>query len=223
MPRYSEETKQKAREMVASGLTRKEVARRIGASHVMVGRWVNAELDLKAKETSAKWSESNRATHRALTAKWYQENKEYVKQKNQEYREQNKEKILQYQIKYRRENRDALVAQCTEYRNANREYMRKLWSDYAKNNPDKNAAKGARYRAMKAQVPQPHSIIEKMMIDNYYEDAKRLTEETGIQHHVDHIWPISKGGPHLPWNLRVIPGNENSAKSNWIGDDWRNE
>jgi 5-methylcytosine-specific restriction endonuclease McrA len=223
MPRYSEETKQKAREMVASGLTRKEVARRIGASNVMVGRWVNAELDNKAKESSRAWRNENPEKQREFTSKWLSENREHVLARTKEYREQNKEKILQYQIKYRRENRDVLVARCTEYRNANREYMRKLWSDYAKNNPDKNAAKGARYRAMKAQVPQPHSIIEKMMIDNYYEDAKRLTEETGIQHHVDHIWPISKGGPHLPWNLRVIPGNENLAKSNWIGDDWHNQ
>jgi 5-methylcytosine-specific restriction endonuclease McrA len=98
--------------------------------------------------------------------------------------------------------------------------MRKLWSDYTKNNPDKNAAKGARYRAMKAQVPQPHSIIEKMMIDNYYQEAKHLTRETGTPYHVDHIWPIAKGGPHLPWNLRVIEGTENCAKGAKLGDDW---
>lgn len=60
------------------------------------------------------------------------------------------------------------------------------------------------------------TTIEAMMIRNYYEDAQRLTQETGIQHHVDHIWPLSKGGPHLPWNLRVITATENLSKSDKI-------
>jgi hypothetical protein len=44
----------------------------------------------------------------------------------------------------------------------------------------------------------------------------RLTRETGIQHHVDHVIPL-KGrlvsGLHVVENLRVIPGKENLAKN----------
>ena len=50
------------------------------------------------------------------------------------------------------------------------------------------------------------------MIKYRYEDAKRLTEETGVKHEVDHVWPLSKGGPHLPWNLQVLTKDENRAK-----------
>ena len=62
----------------------------------------------------------------------------------------------------------------------------------------------------------PVSTIDRMMIRNYYMDSQRLTEETGIQHNVDHIWPTSKGGPHLPWNLQVITATENQLKSDKI-------
>jgi 5-methylcytosine-specific restriction endonuclease McrA len=62
----------------------------------------------------------------------------------------------------------------------------------------------------------PMTDVEKLLCQYRYEDAQRLTAETGIEHHVDHIWPLSKGGPHLPWNLQVITAAENLQKSNRI-------
>ena len=56
------------------------------------------------------------------------------------------------------------------------------------------------------------SSIEKMMIVNIYEDARHMSQLTGIPHEVDHIIPISKGGPHHPSNLKVIPRDENRSK-----------
>ena len=70
----------------------------------------------------------------------------------------------------------------------------------------------AKYRATKKQLTPSLSSIEEMMIQNYYEDAARLTEETGIPHHVDHIIPIARLGWHHPFNLRVITAHENQSK-----------
>ncbi len=50
-----------------------------------------------------------------------------------------------------------------------------------------------------------------------YAERDRLTRETGIEHHVDHIVPIVHPevcGLHCELNLRVIPATENRAKSN---------
>ena len=58
------------------------------------------------------------------------------------------------------------------------------------------------------------SSIEQMMVDNYYEDAARLTRETGEEHQVDHIIPLKDGGLHAPWNLQVLTKNENIVKGN---------
>ncbi|MDC0277603.1 HNH endonuclease [bacterium] len=46
----------------------------------------------------------------------------------------------------------------------------------------------------------------------YYIECERLTKETGVQHHVDHIWPLSQGGPHVFYNLQVLTAEENLKK-----------
>ena len=56
-------------------------------------------------------------------------------------------------------------------------------------------------------------------IDAIYKERDRLTRETGIPYHVDHIYPVNHPrccGLTVPWNLRVIPAVENIRKSNRI-------
>lgn len=51
----------------------------------------------------------------------------------------------------------------------------------------------------------------------FYMESRRLTEETGVLHHVDHVLPIRNKhicGLHVPVNLAVIPAGENMRKTN---------
>lgn len=54
-------------------------------------------------------------------------------------------------------------------------------------------------------------------IYSVYKNCERITRETGVKHHVDHIVPL-KGrgicGLHVQWNLRVIEARENIRKGN---------
>jgi RNA polymerase sigma factor (sigma-70 family) len=59
-------------------------------------------------------------------------------------------------------------------------------------------------------------------IAEIYALAKAKTESTGIIHHVDHIHPVSKGGRHVPENLRVITATENLKKSNKGPHEYQN-
>lgn len=51
-------------------------------------------------------------------------------------------------------------------------------------------------------------------IEAVYKECARITKATGIQHHVDHIQPLSKGGEHLAINLQILTAQENWSKNN---------
>jgi hypothetical protein len=71
-----------------------------------------------------------------------------------------------------------------------------------------------RYDLLKTVTP---GWAQKAEIKKFYELAKKLTEETGIIHHVDHIIPLNHPlvcGLHVKENLQVITREENYRKSN---------
>lgn len=65
--------------------------------------------------------------------------------------------------------------------------------------------------------PEDLTREERFEIIKIYEDAKRISLETGIEHHVDHIRPLAKGGRHHPSNLQILTAEENLKK----GAKWK--
>lgn len=50
-----------------------------------------------------------------------------------------------------------------------------------------------------------------------YREAARLSSETGVEHHVDHIIPLQGelvSGLHVESNLQILPWHENVTKGN---------
>jgi hypothetical protein len=110
----------------------------------------------------------------------------------------------------------------SDYYKNNADIIKLKVKQYRKDNPEKIAELSARNRATrKQQAPSWLTQDQKLEIRMIYAERKRVSKETGIPHHVDHIAPI-KGeticGLHVPWNLRVITAEENHKKRNKLED-----
>lgn len=88
---------------------------------------------------------------------------------------------------------------------------------WRKNNPEKVALYSCRrFGYIKRATPQ---WVDLQQIKAVYLERDRLTEETGIVHHVDHIVPIQGKivcGLNVPWNLQVLTASENLSKGNQL-------
>jgi len=91
---------------------------------------------------------------------------------------------------------------------------------YYESKPHMFRARDAKRRADQVLATPAWSDLKTIRM--IYADARRLTNETGIRHEVDHLIPI-KGlkvsGLHVPHNLRVIPMTDNRKKFNRFIED----
>jgi len=104
-----------------------------------------------------------------------------------------------------------------------REYHREAHRQWAARNPHKVIANANKRRAdFVYRIPKWLTEIDWQRIAEVYREAARLTAETGIEYHVDHILPLrgkTVSGLHVPDNLRAIPGHENQRKHRTVPEE----
>lgn len=138
-----------------------------------------------------------------------------------EWRKKNPEKNT-IQRKHQAEAYREKLNNCPQYREENRTQIRQNAKKWREENKGKKNTDTAKRRAAKLQrIPKWLTKEEKGRISCYYQLAAMRTRESGFDWHVDHIVPLrgdSVSGLHVPWNLRVIPAQENMSKGNRYGN-----
>ncbi len=139
--------------------------------------------------------------------KWQKENGDYFRK----YTADNAEKIREQNNNWVSRNRDA-----------ERIRSRINAGTWKANNPAKVKAGNMR-RAGLCEKATPKWLTEDQWseMNAAYKERDRLTKETGLKHHVDHIVPLQGKnvcGLHVPWNLQVIPATENLIKGNKLNN-----
>lgn len=120
---------------------------------------------------------------------------------------------------YYKNNKDKIKADVKAYSDANPEKLKETQKisnkKYRQSNPDIVNAKTAKRRS--AKLNRTPAWADSELIKEFYTEAQRLTKETGIQYHVDHIIPLQNkdiSGLHVENNLQVITATENLNKHN---------
>lgn len=120
-----------------------------------------------------------------------------------------------YTKEYHINNKDRLNARRKQYRINNPE----RWSNIAKRWRDTNPGR-VRSDSVKRIMIRRQSIppwFEREEVKQIYIESARISRETGILHHVDHIIPLRGEmvcGLHCLGNLRIVPWYENLSKGN---------
>ena len=92
-----------------------------------------------------------------------------------------------------------------------REKTAKRLKQWANDHHDRINQRAASRRARKRNLT--HETHDESLEEIMHAEARKLTQKTGIEHHVDHIIPIKHGGAHHHLNLQVLPCDVNFKKN----------
>jgi len=183
------------------------------------------------------WRDANIERYRENVRRWKKANPDRVRESDRrrsktgkrraasrKYYWKNKASRLERARNWRKNNRTTCNIQAQRYKQSNPEKI-KYWAKnsgkkWRQRNPDRVRAYSAKRRAVKNHATPPWA--DHAAINSIYTEALRLQKETGIPHHVDHIYPLNSPymcGLHVPENLQILTGSENCSKSNrtWPG------
>lgn len=149
----------------------------------------------------------------------YQANREKRLAKRRAYYLANRERCIEAMRVYDQEHREEKLARLKAYREAHREEAAARTRAWMKANPEKARAYKQRRRARKMAVP--NEPIDPQRV--YFRDHG-LCGICGLKvqaddWHLDHIIPLSKGGPHVYDNVQVSHPFCNMSKRDRIEDD----
>ncbi len=154
----------------------------------------------------------NHKARKAASNLYAQTHKEEARINSKAHYEANKESISARQSKWYQENRETKLAYSKEHRLDNIDSYKSYEKAYRDSHKSERTAAWNKRRALKLNQTPPDADFKK--IAEFYEESERLTRETGMSHHVDHIIPLSKGGLHHEDNLQVLTAEENLKKGN---------
>lgn len=160
-----------------------------------------------ANIASRSWKKENVKACSAAKLKWCERNRDRVRELKRSHYANNVSA------------RQKQAARSRRWMENNREKYRASSANWRRNNLSRVAANQQRRRAKLLQRTAKWADNEKIL--RFYVLARELTEQTGIPHEVDHIYPLQGelvSGLHVETNLRVIPKSENRSKGSSLLD-----
>lgn len=120
--------------------------------------------------------------------------------------------------KYHAENKEKSLKKQEQWRNSNREHINKYAREMIKI-PSVKAKRAERERLRAAKIRLSELTLtewERKQTDFIYRASAAISIISGIKYHVDHRYPLSKGGKHHPSNLQILTAIDNIKKKDKI-------
>jgi len=140
-----------------------------------------------------------------------------------DYYKANKDTILKRYKEYNQKNAEIIKKQKKEYYLNNKEHILKKSSKYYAEHRDEVYARHGKRRAkLKQASPNWITKEEEDKINLLYKIARKVQTLTGVNMHVDHIYPLNGKtvcGLHCLSNLQILTAKENLEKGNSFPDD----
>ena len=169
----------------------------------------------KVRALQREWRTANPEKSRASRAAWQSANPAKVKEHQKNWRAVNAGEISEYNRRYLSENPERTKARVKAWVASNSEKAKAVHKSWRLANPAKLSEYTQNRRAAKLQAAPAWADRAAMLA--IFKESKRLTEETGTEHHVDHIIPLQHPlviGLHVPANLKPVPARLNCSKHN---------
>lgn len=161
--------------------------------------WLSTNADIK--------KEADRALH--------QRNKNFRNQKCREYYAANKDAHRKNRTAYTAKHSERLKEKKRLNRQNNLETVRAKNRQHYHHNKRPYVLRAIMRAKHIVQATPIWADLEK--IAAIYDEAARLTAETGVKHHVDHFYPLRSKtmcGLHVETNLQILTATDNLRKSN---------
>lgn len=140
-----------------------------------------------------------------------------LKEHGKKWRAKNKDKVAAWDKAHYLRNKEKRKQYMDAWREKNKEHVK----EYSEKNRARYVAhcNERRTRRLKARP----NWVNKSAMDSIYEKSRTVTSSTGVQHHVDHYYPLVHElvcGLDVPWNLQIITAEENTSKGNKMPEEF---
>ena len=173
----------------------------------------NREKSRRHSAATKKWREENRERDLANKKKHYEDNKEVYLEKSRTQRIEKPETVRDYKRRWRKTEKG--LQQSRDWTEANRDKHNATNSASKKRHRGRVNAETRKRQCAKMQ--RTPAWADFRAIAEIYEETARLTQETGILHHVDHDIPLQGefvSGLHCETNLVILTAADNLSKGN---------
>lgn len=157
------------------------------------------------------------------------------KERSKKYRDENREKYLECLKEWRSKNPNAnkeyydknaqhLREKARIYAENNKDKRKQSWQYWYRNNKDNVIQKSSNRRALELGAEGHYTkgdislIIERQ--NGLCAEPSCLKDITKNERHVDHIFPLSKGGSNWPHNIQVLCKSCNLKKGACLPEEW---